>query len=1044
MPEKKPYDSILYRDGSSQQGRRQTVLLNQQYALADERTLEDLFRFAKGYAEALQFYPVSGAVTDWKAFFQQVKEEDLKALDDKDDFDPHLALYLTFLRLFAHAQNDLNRFTQRHLDFYYHKVLGLDLQPGVADNVHLVFELAKNASELLLQKGANFDAGKRNGLPLHYQLTEDVVLNKAVITDLRTVYLSPGQPDVVRIATVSNSGDGVGGKFKAESPFWDPFGLRHIPVEDVKRGQVGFALASSLFLLKEGARTLTLTLSLGGITENLQAAVRRLSLLPKFTVFYTGEKAWLSPATEVGVRFGAYNASAQTQDLVLTLVLDTSEPSVTPYNEKVHGGRYATDHPVIQVLADTTTGGNMFGLLKSATLRNCSARVAVTGITALELENDQGVINAEKPFQPFGATPRKGSSFYVSYAELMQKKVTDFQFKVTWLDPPTSFKNHYTGYETSVTDNDFFKASYVLKDGTKGTTELFLDNAASTINWPHTSINLNWTLVQSRFFLSPYVSHLQLYSNLNFGAGIFNSSALQRIRISLPSVSAPPAKGFIRFELQKGFLQDQFARVYTAAVLKKVDDDTVALPKEPYLPVIKNIEFTYSAEETGGNPITTSFASYSQKKLQFFHIDVFGQAEQHGYLKEEAARLFSNAAFTLDKQLSLFPVYNAEGALFIGLQGVAPGQSVSFLFQLAEGSSNPDKDPPPIQFAVLCNNEWRILSGKELLKEETAGLQQPGIIRLVIPDEATDDNTLLDVGKYWLRISVQRDTDAVSLFHRVLPQAATAQFIVTDKSSPANTLPAETITKMVAKPAELKSVAQPFTSFGGRPLETSERFYLRVSERLRHKDRAVMNWDYEHMVLQAFPELYKVKCLNHSSDSAGCCNNVQPGHITLVVVPDIRNRNAFNPAEPKVSTALRMKVQAFLQQRTSFFTQIHVQNPDYEKLLLQFKVKFSRAGDFGLYRERLNEAVRKHLAPWAYDSSLDIRFGGQVRKSALLNFVEELDYVSFLTEFRLFHLDENGVRSGDLETITVKNPRTILVPAAQHEISEWKEGEACV
>ena len=618
MPQGKPYDSILLRDGTSQKQRQDTVLLQDHHALADERSLEDLVRLTKDYAETVRFFDFDGSTGNWKAFFQQLTEENLALLQSKNNFDPHIALYLSFLRLFAHAQADLNKFTRRHLDFYYRNVLGLSLQPGYADNVHLIFELSKTASEELLEKNTKFDAGKSNGLPLHYKLDDDVVINKVTVSDLRTVHLSPLQPNVIRMATVSNSADGLGGKLKPEAPFWDAFGLRHIPQTKANRSKVGFALASALFLLKEGRRTITLTLSLGNLTEDVNAAIRRLSLLPRFDVFYSGEKAWHSPGSDVGVQFGNYNPAAQTQDLVLSIVLDAAEPSVTAYQAKVHGGRYETEHPVIQVLTDTTLNGNLFAVLKNTRVLNCSARVNVTGITSLELESDQGVLNAQKPFQPFGAAPKKGSSFYVSYDELMQKKVTDFTFTVTWLDPPADFKKHYTGYETVISNNDFFKATYYLKDGTKGTTELFLDNAIGTINWPHASINFNWTLIQSRFVLPSYLSHHELFSNPNFGVSAFGKTALRHIRISSPAVTSPPTKGFIRFELQKSFLHDEFSRVYTGAVLRKSRNDDVVLPKEPYLPVIKSIAFSYSAEEVGSSPATASFSSYSRKKLQFF------------------------------------------------------------------------------------------------------------------------------------------------------------------------------------------------------------------------------------------------------------------------------------------------------------------------------------------------------------------------------------------------------------------------------------------
>jgi YD repeat-containing protein len=60
------------------------------------------------------------------------------------------------------------------------------------------------------------------------------------------------------------------------------------------------------------------------------------------------------------------------------------------------------------------------------------------------------------------------------------------------------------------------------------------------------------------------------------------------------------------------------------------------------------------------------------------------------------------------------------------------------------------------------------------------------------------------------------------------------------------------------------SVVLPYDSFGGRVAEDDSTFYTRVSERLRHKDRAITLFDYERLVLEEFPEIYKVRCLNHT------------------------------------------------------------------------------------------------------------------------------------------------------------------------------------
>lgn len=66
-----------------------------------------------------------------------------ETLKNYPSHEPHYALYLAFLRLFRFAQDHLNRYTQRHLDFYYKDVLQLSNNKAEPDFVHLVFELQK-------------------------------------------------------------------------------------------------------------------------------------------------------------------------------------------------------------------------------------------------------------------------------------------------------------------------------------------------------------------------------------------------------------------------------------------------------------------------------------------------------------------------------------------------------------------------------------------------------------------------------------------------------------------------------------------------------------------------------------------------------------------------------------------------------------------------------------------------------------------------------------------------------------------------------------
>ncbi|MFP3489066.1 hypothetical protein R0K20_15795, partial [Staphylococcus sp. SIMBA_130] len=103
----------------------------------------------------------------------------------------------------------------------------------------------------------------------------------------------------------------------------------------------------------------------------------------------------------------------------------------------------------------------------------------------------------------------------------------------------------------------------------------------------------------------------------------------------------------------------------------------------------------------------------------------------------------------------------------------------------------------------------------------------------------------------------------------------------------------------IARKAGIKSVTQPFNSFGGKATEKDNEFYIRASERLRHKNRAVSLWDMEHLVLQAFPEVYKVKCLNHTCSTSF----LSPGHVMVLVIPDTLNKNVYDIFQPTFSAA---------------------------------------------------------------------------------------------------------------------------------------------
>ncbi|MGZ4156647.1 MAG: baseplate J/gp47 family protein, partial [Bacteroidia bacterium] len=213
--------------------------------------------------------------------------------------------------------------------------------------------------------------------------------------------------------------------------------------------------------------------------------------------------------------------------------------------------------------------------------------------------------------------------------------------------------------------------------------------------------------------------------------------------------------------------------------------------------------------------------------------------------------------------------------------------------------------------------------------------------------------------------------------------------------------------------------------------EQSNDFYTRVSERLRHKNRAVNIWDYEHLVLENFPTIYKVKCLNTTKYiSSTDIKEVAPGHVSLVTIADLKNKNAVNPLQPKTSLILLTEIEDFIKTINPPCVQLHVKNPLYEEIAVEFNVRFLPGFDNGFYGQKLEDDLKKFLAPWAY-SVTDISFGGKIHKSVLINFVEEQPYVDFVTCFKMDQIVGTTVLKNIEEAVTTTGA-SILTSASSH------------
>jgi len=172
--------------------------------------------------------------------------------------------------------------------------------------------------------------------------------------------------------------------------------------------------------------------------------------------------------------------------------------------------------------------------------------------------------------------------------------------------------------------------------------------------------------------------------------------------------------------------------------------------------------------------------------------------------------------------------------------------------------------------------------------------------------------------------------------------------------------------------------------------------------------------------------------------------------VLLVVVPDLRDRipvrqaedGTPDPAEPVAHDLLQPRVDIdtlasiarFVRERCGPQVEVHVKNPRYQTVRLSFDVKFHRGLDFHYHRLRLSTDLTRFLSPWAFDAKTHVSFGGRIYRSVLLDFVEELDYVDYVTEFRMLTGTDGAVEER-AEAAPVR-PDVILVSDASHRIGE--------
>lgn len=687
--------------------------------------------------------------------------------------------------------------------------------------------------------------------------------------------------------------------------------------------------------------------------------------------------------------------------------------------------------------------------------------VDVRGVKDLVLENDQGIIDPAKPFNPFGTFPREKNNFYIGSTEIFQKKLEgdelfNLKLKITWADLPkiaigTYYANYIDDGNNTITVNlDNFQAKiYSLENNewswvdTSETREevgvLLFDSTTQNPSIPTDSREIS-ILTD---ILTKRDENLESFTDYD---------------ISLK-------RGFIRLELVRDFLHPNYAKSIAIGAL----EEKPVIPNEPYTPLISTFSVDYKSSEQivyRGR----KRSDLESRVEQFFHIHPFGQAEFLPIPDDGQAGPISSQVLVPQFDVRVLTTEgdavqeNGEdkleapaGTLYIGLTDVEPLRNISILFQVAESSENPLLDQEKVVWSYLENNRWIEFPAGGVISDTSNDLLTSGIVQFAMPRKISTDNTILPSGLFWIKASVVFFSDSVPKMIAIRTQALQASYRNTGQNDPnhlAAPLLGGTISQFQERLASIKTVEQPYASFEGKLGEQESEFYTRISERLRHKGRGINIFDIERLVLEEFPQLYKVKCLNHSTDNGMYHGSNQgskkiltrehaPGFVKVVVIPNLRNQNAVNPLQPRASKNTLSEIKEFLSQRMSDFVKLEVVNPIFEEVKVVAKVAFDPGRDKEFYRKQLNLDLRNFLSPWLSDEAADLSFTAVFHLSLILAFMDGLEYVDYIVDMSLVHtitsLDEDGNEvefcRTNLQEIQPTTSGSVLVSAEEHDIT---------
>lgn len=622
--------------------------------------------------------------------------------------------------------------------------------------------------------------------------------------------------------------------------------------------------------------------------------------------------------------------------------------------------------------------------------------VRVDGLRRMSGFSDSGPVSTDRTFAPFGARPGDGSSFQLGCPELAMKPVTWVGLSLTWdamPEGPGGFASHYAAYpEAGGIPDPKLSVEYLGGDGWKpvggGMAPLLQDAQGSGSEaakrsriWHHKGqIGGHSTAVRGPVRASEYRSRQTVRGGM--------------IRLVLSQTAGD-------------FKASQYPFALMTAMRPRplpFDHRARPVPPAPFVPTVSALSLSYRAHGLihVNNPESAGPGERIVQAGPFGRVELFPRR--------------------MSRPVSLFPQRLGYGQLAIQVTGQVTGvdggasapQPVALCFSMAaSGHLRRVPEANPIRWFYLGPEGWKALPPMAILSDSTGGLMQSGLVMIDLPRDAGDHSPEMPAGGVWVAaIATRPDLGVFPRLRQIGVNGVWVQRL--DQVWGGETTRREW--SFVPPQPGLGKISEIAGQARVRPPETESDYRARLSERLRHRGRAVTPWDIERLLLHEFPEIWMVKCLPHLTCASP---HPAPGHATVVTVAHPPGRDAPGagprPAvEPCLFDAASLeRFHDFLASLAPHFAAFDVVNPGFERLQVRASVALAPGEGHGAAAQALRGELARYLSVWSAGPAL-ARFGWSLNTRMLEAHIAGLPWVSRISDFSVLHLAADDAQSHEL------------------------------